>query len=264
MEARSRSWTSVYCHFAVETRAADVRRPSAKLLCSATLFPSKQSLWSLLKRLPKLEWGVSPYEPTTNCQSQFLHATQQWKLSTFARPWTMPIDEFIQNRIPKKGKLDSMLQWRLESKSPSLKNLYKVDKLLTSSNSRKRIIFLLPGHELRHLARQFGQAPRIRPRIRPRMSPGQVHLLDLSIYPPGRCSRLAGFSAQTLSSRWVRPPCSCESCGLQFAGRKWWPNPWKTDNISEQPTRRLWQPKSWDTFTSVVIQESSSTLNGVW
>ena len=60
----------------------------------------------------------------------------------------------VYPKIAKKGKLDSMLQWRLQSKSTSVKNLHK---LKTSSKSNKRSIFFLPGHELRHLARQFGQ-----------------------------------------------------------------------------------------------------------
>ena len=47
-----------------------------------------------------------------------------------------------------------MLQWRLQSKSTSVKNVHKPK---TSSKSKKRSIFFLPGHELRHLARQFGQ-----------------------------------------------------------------------------------------------------------
>ena len=60
----------------------------------------------------------------------------------------------VYPKIAKKGKLDSMLQWRLQSKSTSVKNVHKPK---TSSKSKKRSIFFLPGHELRHLARQFGQ-----------------------------------------------------------------------------------------------------------
>ena len=67
------------------------------------------------------------------------------------------VDRRIYPKIAKKGNLDSMLQWRLQSKSTSVKNLHKVDKPKTSSKSKKRTIFVLPGHELRHLARRFGQ-----------------------------------------------------------------------------------------------------------
>ena len=64
------------------------------------------------------------------------------------------VDRRVYPKIAKKGKLDSMLDRRLESKTTSVNNLHKPK---TSSKSNKRTIFVLPGHELRHLARRFGQ-----------------------------------------------------------------------------------------------------------
>ena len=67
------------------------------------------------------------------------------------------VDRRVYPKIVKRGKLDSMLEFRLKSKTAPVKNLFKIGNSVTSSKSKKRTIFSLPDHELRHLARQYVQ-----------------------------------------------------------------------------------------------------------